>query len=115
MKKAVISLLLMTILAGCAAVPQEAVPTPSLTVDNAPEPTATSTPVPTEIKPTRTPMPSMTPTPTDILPLQKVLLTSYFDSPTPTFDAAQAMTVTPAKAAVCPEINPDVEFEEGIY
>ncbi len=53
MKKAVISLLLMTMLAGCAAVPQEAVPTPSLTVDNAPEPTAilisikTLTPSPT--------------------------------------------------------------------
>ncbi len=104
----------MTILAGCAAVPQEAVPTPSLTVDNAPEPPATSTPVPTEIKPTRTPMPSLTPTATDILPLQKVLLTSYFDSPTPTLDVAQVMTVTPVEAAVCPEINPDVVFGEGI-
>ncbi|MCD4671958.1 MAG: hypothetical protein K8R77_04770 [Anaerolineaceae bacterium] len=114
MKKVVISLLFVTMLAGCAAVPQEAVLTPSLTVDNAPEPTATSTPVPTEIKPTRTPIPSLTPTATDILPLQKVLLTSYFDSPTPTFDAAQVVTVMPAKVAECPEINPDVEFEEGI-
>jgi len=114
MKKAVISLLFMTILAGCAAVPQEAVPTPSLTVDNAPEPPATSTPVPTEIKPTRTLIPFTTPTPTDILPLQKMLLTSYFDSPTPTFDATQAVTVTPATAAVCPEVNPDVQFEDGI-
>ena len=116
LKKTVISLLLMIMLAGCAAVPQEMpAPTPSLTVDNAPETTATSTPVPTEIKPTHTPMPSLTPTATRILPLQKVLLTSYFDSPTPTFDAARAVTVTPAKAAVCPEINPDVVYEEGIF
>jgi len=112
LRKLVYHLLFMTILAGCVAVPQEA--TPSLTVDHAPEPTATSTPMPTEIKPSCKPMPSMTPTATDILPLQKVLLTSYFDSPTPTFDAAQAVTVTPAKVAVCPEINPDVVFEEGI-
>jgi len=123
MKKIVISLLLMTMLVGCEAVPQETVstqgqetpaPTPSLTVDNAPEPTVTSTLVPTEIKPTRIPMPTITPTPTDILPLQKMLLTSYFDSPTPTFDSAQAVTVTPATAAVCPEVNPDVVFGEGI-
>ena len=115
MKNAVLSLLFVTILAGCAAVPQEAVPTPSLTVDNAPQPTVTKTPVPTAIKLTRTPMPSLTPTATRILPLQKVLLTSYFDSPTPTFDAAQAMTVTPATAAVCPEVNPDVVFDMDTF
>jgi hypothetical protein len=40
MKKVVISLLFVTMLAGCAAVKQEVVPTPPLTVDNAPEQTA---------------------------------------------------------------------------
>lgn len=64
MRKLIIVLVLMTLLAGCAK-PPEPTPTPEPTATNTPEPTSTPTVTP-EPTITNTPLPTYTPIPTEV-------------------------------------------------
>ncbi|MAT44869.1 MAG: hypothetical protein CL609_21265 [Anaerolineaceae bacterium] len=101
---------------GCTPQSSESIPRktqPSTTVSVAHSPT----PSQTQNKPTVTftLLPTHTPSPTDILPLEDVLLTPFFYSPTPTFDVAQVKTVTPGIPQVCPTVNTDLVFDRDIF
>lgn len=101
---------------GCTPQPSQSISTKtqaSTTVSVAHSPT----PSQTQKKPTLTLtlLPTPTPTPTDILPLEEVLLTAFFYSPTPAFNVAQAKTVTPGTPPTCPTRNTDLVFDRDIF